>query len=146
MQLTTCSPRYAMRPFNRSSRLFDDFFAPFNTVLNEGVSNVRQPVVDIYEKGDLLVIEAELPGLEKEDIKVDVKGRYLTLSGERESSEEVKEEGSYRKERRYGKFERTFRLPHEVTEKQIDAQYRNGVLTLSVEKPEEQKPKQITIN
>jgi HSP20 family protein len=135
-----------MRPANRSHRLFDDFFAPFNSVFDGASQYMRQPVVDIYEKDDVLVIEAELPGLEKEDIKVDVQGRNLTLSGERESKEEVKEEGSYRKERRYGKFERTFRLPQEVTEKQVDAHYHNGVLTLRIEKPEEQKPKQITIN
>lgn len=146
MQLTTCNPRFALRPFTRSTNLFDDFFTPQAGVYHESSAGVVQPVVDIYEKDETLVFEAELPGIEKEDIKVDVKGRHLSLSGERHNTSDVNEEGRYRKERRHGKFERTFKLPFEVTEEQIDATYRNGVLILSVAKPEEQKAKQITIN
>ena len=144
MYLTTCNPRYGLKP-HRSTRLFDDFFTPFNSVF-EDVSTGMQPAVDIYEKDEKLIFEAELPGIEKDKIKVDVKGRVLTLSGEHEQDEEAKENGRYRRERRFGKFERTFKLPFEVTEKQIDASYTNGVLVLKVDKPEEQKPKEITIN
>jgi HSP20 family protein len=146
MQMTTCNPRFARRGLNRNSHLFNEFFAPFDGVFNQAAVGTHFPVVDIYEKDEKLVFEAELPGLEKENINVDVKGRTLSLSGERENKNEVKEEGRYRKERRFGKFERSFKLPFEVTEEQIDATYRNGVLVLTVDKPEEQKPKQITIN
>lgn len=144
MYLTTCSPRYGLKPHRRTS-LFDDFFTPFNTVFDE-VGTGLHPAVDIYEKDEKLILEAELPGIEKDKIKVDVKGRLLTLSGEHDRDEETKENGRYRRERRYGKFERTFKLPFEVTEEHIDANYTNGVLVLKIEKPEEQKPKQITIN
>ncbi len=146
MQMTAYNPRFLRRPLGSSSNLFGDFLTPFGTVFNEVSSQSLYPAVDIYEKDEKLVFEVELPGFEKEKISVDVQGRVLTLSGERESSAEVKEEGRYRKERSYGKFERSFKLPFEAAEKQIQAAYRDGVLTLTVEKPEEQKPKQITIN
>ena len=144
MYLTTCNPRYGLKP-QRSNRLFDDFFAPLNSVFEDASADMH-PAVDIYEKDEKLVFEAELPGIEKDKIKVDVKGLLLTLSGEHDHDEESKENGRYRRERRYGKFERTFKLPFEVTEDHIDASYANGVLVLKIEKPEEQKPKQITIN
>ena len=144
MYLTTCNPRYGLKPHRRTS-LVDDFFAPFNSVFEDFTTGLH-PAVDIYEKDEKLVLEAEIPGIEKDKIKVDVKGRLLTLSGEHDRDEESKENGRYRRERRYGKFERTFKLPFEVTEEHIDASYTDGVLVLKIEKPEEQKPKQITIN
>lgn len=145
MYLTTYRPRFGLKPQRRST-MVDDFFAPMNGWLeDDGVSNVH-PAVDIYEKDDKLIFEAELPGIEKEKIKVDVKGHLLTISGEHGSDSETKVNGHYRRERKFGKFERTFKLPFEVTEEHIDASYKDGVLRLSVERPEEQKPKQITIN
>ena len=146
MHLTTCTPNRNLRPFNRNLNLFDDFFAPFSGIVSSSAQNGYRPSVDIYEKDDKLCIEAELPGFDKEHIKVDVKGRLLTIGGERASSEEVAEENKYRSERHYGSFERSFKLPFEVSEEQINAHYKDGVLTLLVEKPEEQKAKQITIN
>lgn len=145
MYLTTCNPRYGLKP-HRRSWLMDDFFTPFNSLFEDVSVNGLHPAVDIYEKDEKLVFEAELPGIDKDKIKVDVKGRLLTLSGGHDSDEETKENGHYRRERRVGKFERTFKLPFEVTEAQIDATYKDGVLVLKVDKPEEQKPKQITIN
>jgi len=144
MYLTTYRPRLGYGP-HRHTRLFDDFFAPLAGAPKEAGKGLH-PAVDIYEKDDAIIVEAELPGIEKEKIKVDVKGRLLTLSGEHDREEETEEDGRYRRERRFGKFERTFRLPFEVTEEHIDASYNNGVLVLKIEKPEEQKPKQITIN
>jgi HSP20 family protein len=146
MHFTTCSPHRNLRPFNRNLNLFDDFFAPFSGVVNDTVARGYRPSVDIYEKEDRLCIEAELPGFDKENIKVDVNGRLLTIGGERVSNEAVKDENKYRRERHFGSFERSFKLPFEVNEEQISATYKDGVLTLLVEKPEEQKPKQITIN
>ncbi|MGA7277202.1 MAG: Hsp20/alpha crystallin family protein [Desulfocapsaceae bacterium] len=146
MQLTTYTPRFGMKPYRNTLNLFEDFFAPFNQVFEPGNGNGLQPAVDIYEKDEMLLIEAELPGLEKEDIKVDVQGRLLTLGGEHVRDQESKENGNYRRERRIGRFERTFKLPFEVSDEQIEAVYKNGVLTLKVSKPEEQKVKQITIN
>lgn len=146
MQMTTYNPRTVRRPLRPSSQLLGNFLAPFGGIFDDLPSQTIYPAVDIYEKDEKLVFEAELPGFKKEKISVDVQGSMLTLSGERESSAEAKEEARYRTERNYGKFERSFKLPFEATEKQIQATYRDGILTLTVEKPEEQKPKQITIN
>ncbi len=104
MKLTTYNPRLVRRPLRSASPFFGDFLAPFAGVYNEDSTETFYPAVDIYEKDEKLVFEAEFPGIEKEKISVDVQGRMLTLSGERESSDEVKEEGRYRKERSYGKF------------------------------------------
>jgi HSP20 family protein len=144
MYLTTRRPRFGLKP-HRHISLFDEFFAPFSTIYSENGSGLH-PAVDIYEKDEKIIVEAELPGIEKEKIKVDVKGRLLTLSGEIDREDKTEEDGRYRRERRFGKFERTFQLPFEVTEEHVDANYTDGVLVLKIEKPEEQKPKQITIN
>lgn len=145
MHLTTCTPRFGLKPYRHAS-LFDDFFAPLNMVFDDVATSALQPAVDIYEKDGKLVFEAELPGIDKENIKVDVKGRLLTLAAEHKIDEESKENGRYRRERRFGKFERTFKLPFEANEEKIEAIYKDGVLVLKVDRPEEQKAKQITIN
>ena len=146
MYLTTYNPRRTLRSFNRNLNLFDDFFAPFSGIVNDTDGRGFRPSVDIYEKEDRLCLEAELPGFSKENIKVDVKGNLLTIGGERASDEELKGDRNYRRERYFGSFERSFKLPFEVKEEQISATYKDGVLTLLVEKPEEIRPKQITIN
>lgn len=127
--------------------LFDDFLTPFAVSNHRPVlkDNLGLPV-DIYEKDDLIVIEADLPGVEKDAISVDVQGKYVTLSGERKSEEEVKDESSFRRERRYGKLERTFSLPFEVKSNNVKANFNNGVLKLEISKPEEQVAKKIDIN
>jgi HSP20 family protein len=91
-------------------------------------------------------MKAELPGVEKDKIAIDVDGRILTLKGERISDSEVKEENYYRRERSYGRFQRSFTLPLETDSEKIKAEYKDGVLHLNIPKPESQKPKQITIS
>ncbi len=147
MQLTRCAPRHGiMRRQSDFSRLFDDFLAPFSVNGNGIEVNGMTPSVDIYEHDEKIVLNAELPGLKKEDITVDLKGKTLTLKGERKTEEEVKEENSYRRERHYGKFERSFRLGFEVDPETVEAKYENGVLKLTIPKPQEQKNKQIAIH
>ena len=102
--------------------------------------------VDIYEKDNTIVINAELPGVAKEDISVDIKGKLVTLGGERKSEEEINEKNTYRRERKYGKFERSFNLPFEVSGESVKATYNSGVLRLEIPRPEEQVAKKITIN
>jgi HSP20 family protein len=104
------------------------------------------PAVDLYEKDDYFVIKAELPGVDKKDIAIDLKDRVLTLSGERSYENEVKEDSYYRRERSYGKFQRAFTLPAEVDSDKIKAEFKDGLLRIEVPKPEEQKPKQVTIH
>ncbi len=146
MYLTTYNPRRTLKPFNRNLDLFDEFFAPFSGIVKDTAAGGFRPSVDIYEKEDKLCLEAELPGFSKENIKVDVKGNLLTIGGERVNDEEVKEEQKHRRERYFGSFERSFKLPFDVKEEQIQATFKDGVLTLLVERPEEMKPKLITIN
>ena len=127
--------------------LFSDFFAPMTVAgKHDGLFSNRELKVDIYEKDNTIVINAELPGVAKEDISVDIKGKLVTLGGERKSEEEIKDDNCYRRERRYGKFERTFNLPFEVNSDSVKATYSNGVLRLDIPKPEEQVAKKITVN
>jgi HSP20 family protein len=124
--------------------LFDDFFSP---VANTGTSSLNKlmPSVDIYEKDDKVYFEAEVPGFNKEDLHVDVHGKIVTLSGERKMEQE-ENENSYRKERRHGRFERSFQLGFEADGDAVEAKYNNGILTVAVAKPEEQQKKQIDIH
>lgn len=145
MQLTRYNPRYR-RGYRRNllPSLMDEFFSPMMattpTLMNQVV-----PSVDIYEKDEKVFFEAELPGFNKDDLKVDVKGKTVTLSGERKQERE-ENENSYRKERRYGKFERSFHLGFEADSESVVAKYENGILTVEVPKPQEIQAKQITIN
>ena len=147
MELVRWNPRRDL--FNwplRTNRVFEGFFHPalFN---EEGVSVWNwHPVVDIYENDDNIVITAELPGVDKKDISVDVNGRILTLKGERSADNEVKEDNYYRKERSYGKFERSFTLPADVDPDKVKADFKDGILKLDIPKPEAHKPKQITVH
>jgi HSP20 family protein len=128
------------------NHLFDDVFSP---VVREdsGLSlGNRYPIVDIYDNDENIVITAELPGIDKEDIVIDVKDGVLSLKGERSSENEVKEKTYYRRERTFGKFERIFRLPADIDPEKISADYKDGVLKIDIPKPEEQKPKQITVH
>ena len=131
---------------NRMNHLFDEFFSPVSRGDRDLSMWNWDPVVDIYDNDDRIVIKAELPGIEKKDIAVDVKDRVLTLKGERSSDNEVKEEKYYCRERTFGKFERSFTLPTDIDPEKIDANYKDGVLKIEIPKPEEQKPKQITVH
>lgn len=103
------------------------------------------PDVNIFAKGDDIVLQADLPGLGKDQIQVEVHDHSLTLRGERKK-EEVKDEDYYRCERPYGAFNRVFTLPSTVDVNKIDASFKDGVLTVKLPKSEEAKPAQITIH
>ncbi len=104
------------------------------------------PVVDIYDNDETIVINAELPGIDKKDIVVDVTGNVLTLKGERSTANEVKNEKYHRRERTFGKFERAFTLPEDVDPEKIQADYTDGVLEIKIPKPEKKEPKKITVH
>ena len=93
------------------------------------------PDIDIFERDDRIVIRADVPGMNAEDIEVSVEGDILTISGRREEEKEVKEEDYYCCERSSGEFSRTVRLPAGVTAEQVQAHYENGVLEVSVPRP-----------
>lgn len=103
------------------------------------------PKVDIYEKGGNIVLKAEVPGVSKEDVEVNIENNILTLRGERKQEKEVKEDDFYRMERYHGSFTRSFTLPRTVDPEKIEAKYRDGVLEVTLPKMEEAKQKKIQI-
>ena len=126
---------------DRINRLFDDMFP--ETQEDFGLMDWR-PTVDTYEKEDAIVFKAELPGVKKEDVDIDINNNVLTIKGERHY-EDVKDEEYYRRERFHGKFQRAFTLPDNVDTSNIDASYNEGVLEVTVPKTEETQTKKIEI-
>jgi HSP20 family protein len=104
------------------------------------------PAVDIYETENALVVKADLPDIQEKDIDIRVENNTLTIRGERKFQKEVNEDNYLRVERAYGTFTRSFSLPNTVNTEGIQAEYRNGVLTVNMPKREESKPKQIKIS
>ena len=131
---------------NRFNRLFDDPFFRVGRMDDDAGMGLWNPAVDLYEKDDHFMIKAELPGVDKKTIKIDLQDRLLTLSGERTYDNEVKEENYYRRERSYGKFQRAFTLPADVDSDKIKAEFKDGLLQIEVPKPEEKKTKQVTVH
>ncbi len=131
---------------NHFSNFFGDPFFPAELAEDAGSRNVWQPAVDIFEKDGKVVIKAELPGMDKQDISLDIQNDVLTLRGERKYENEVKEENFYRKEMSHGTFVRSFTLPAGVDADRITAEFKDGILTVEVPSPESRKPKQITVH
>jgi HSP20 family protein len=106
------------------------------------------PRMDVYEKDGDLVIKAELPGVKKEDIKVEIEGGDLVVRGERKAESEVREDDYYRIERTYGTFYRRLPIPFDAKSDQIKASYNDGILEIKVPKPAEMAPeaKKITVS
>lgn len=103
------------------------------------------PVVDIFEKGDDLVISAEVPGLEQDDVDISIENNILMLRGERKRKTEFEEKDAYRLERTFGVFTRSFTLPKTVDSDRISASYKNGVLELTLPKVAQARPRKIEI-
>jgi HSP20 family protein len=103
------------------------------------------PKVDVVESGDAFTVEAEVPGLKKEDIQVTFWDRVLTIGGERKHEDEKTDKNYFQHERTYGKFKRSFKLGTEVDVDKISAAYQDGVLTLTLPKSEAAKPRQIEV-
>ena len=112
-----------------------------------GVAPARSwtPAVDIYEKDDTLILRAELPGVAKEDIDVTVEDGVLTLRGERKHEKDFEDATSYRRERWYGSFTRSFVLPETLDASRVAAKYDNGILQVTLPKAEAAKPRKIAI-
>ncbi len=131
----------------RMNRLFDQTLARTRGEEEEGIAtSTWMPSVDIYETADRVVLKAELPGLTREDIDINVRNNTLTLRGERKFEKEVKEENYLRIERAYGSFQRSFTLPATIQQDKIKAVFKDGVLEVSLPKAEEARPKQIKID
>ena len=119
-------------------RLFREFI--------EGPRNmVYLPALDIYEDEDKIVIEADIPGVKKEDIKISVEDNILTIKAEKKKEKKAEEKDIVYEEIAYGLYAREIDLPHTVDTEKIEAEYKDGVLKISLPKKEEVKPKQIEI-
>jgi HSP20 family protein len=103
------------------------------------------PAVDIYETENEIIVQAELPGVDRKDISLNLEKNVLTLKGERRFEKETKQENYHRIERSYGGFSRAFSIPAVVDEDKIRADYKDGILKIGLPKKEQVKPKQIQI-
>jgi HSP20 family protein len=132
---------------DRMNQLFNQNFSGFEDLgLEQPLTEQKLlPPVDIAEDDQNIMLQAELPGVKMEDLKITLENNVLTIAGERKLKEEVKKENYHRIERRFGKFTRSFTLPSGVDAEKVNAVFENGVLNITLPKPEEFKPKQITI-
>jgi HSP20 family protein len=137
-------------PFRGATALQDQVNRLFNEVFErsgeESSLTTWAPSVDIYETELELVVKADLPEVDPKDLDIRVENNILTIRGERKFEKKVNEENYLRVERAYGSFARSFTLANTVNSEAIKADYQNGVLTLTIPKKEEAKPKQIKVN
>jgi HSP20 family protein len=127
------------------NKLFDDFFGR-PLVRTEWTEGVWTPSVDVSEDKDNVIIKAEMPGMKKDDVKISVQDGVITLRGEKKQETEEKDKNYHRIERSYGSFCRSFQLPTTVKTDKIKASYKEGVLSVTLPKTEEVKPKEIPIS
>lgn len=130
---------------DRMNQLFSD---SFKTSYDEEGGRLAQdwvPAVDIYEDAEMIQLHAELPGMEMKEIEVKVANNTLQITGEKKLQNQEKKEGYHRVERVFGRFVRSFTLPSTVSQDKIKAKYDKGVLTVTLPKREETKPKNISI-
>lgn len=125
------------------NRVFDGFFGG----RGNGSSHTRRwvPAMDLSESEDNLVLRADLPGVSEDDVSVEVKDGVLTLAGERSDRHEKKTEGYHRVERAYGSFSRSLTLPDGIDAEKVHAEFENGVLEVTIPKPEARKPHKVAI-
>jgi HSP20 family protein len=128
-------------PFTQEfDRLFSSLFDSSGRQVQRWV-----PAMDLVEADDHFVLKADLPGLAEDDVAIEVQDDVLTISGSREAEQERKEQGWYRLERSYGSFSRSLTLPDGVDADKVEANFDRGVLEVRIPKPEERKPRRISI-
>lgn len=144
-------PQLSVWPgFGRLTDLRDEIDRLFDEPLTELARSSQllsgwTPAFDVYEDKDNYYVRAELPGMRKEDIELSMHNGSLSISGERKSEEQLKEAEVYRAERFFGHFQRTITLPAQVAVENIKAQYKDGILSVTLPKAEEAKPKHIDV-
>ena len=130
---------------DRMNRLFHESYRAQGAEDDWALGGTWAPAVDIYEQDNNIVLKAELPGVDPKDVDIQLENNTLTLRGERKLDSEVKKENYHRVERAYGAFTRSFTLPAVVDQGKIKAEFKDGVLRVTLPKREEAKPKQIQI-
>lgn len=148
---------WTLSPFRRMTNLRDEvdqlFDYAFGRLLGSHENGRNQqmlegwgPAVNLYDDKDSLTIQAELPGMKKDDIQINLQDGFLSISGERKQEQKFENAETYRSERFLGRFHRTISLPSEVDAEKIKASYNDGVLTVTLPKSEKAKPKQIPVS
>ena len=145
MPLIKWTPKGLRRADDELAGFFEDFLHPLNELRLVDGGNWH-PRADLVESKDAYEATLELPGLKKDDIKVNVEDNVLTVSGERVEEKQEKEKEYHRVERRYGSFCRTFSLPAKIDAEKIKASYKDGVLSVSLPKAPEAKRKEVKID
>lgn len=130
---------------NRISRLLNDAFGGLDWQYRDSVSASWVPPVDIFEEKDAIRIVAEVPGVRPQDVKISLEGNVLTVHGQKQQLAEERTERVHRYERTYGEFERTFSLPSSVDANKISASYEHGLLTITLPKAEQARPREIQV-
>ncbi|MGD8534543.1 MAG: Hsp20/alpha crystallin family protein [Candidatus Aminicenantes bacterium] len=128
----------------RMNRLFEEAYTSRGDE-KDLVSSTWNPSVDIYEKENAIILKAELPGIDENDIELKIEDSTLTLKGDRKFEKETKEENYHRIERSYGSFYRSFTLPRNIDQDKIKAESENGILKVTLPKKAELKPKKVKI-
>jgi len=129
----------------RMNRLFEDLLPSTRKGKEELNAGTFYPAVDIYEEDKEIILKAELPGIKKNDVQIEINDGVLTLRGERKFEKEDKKGNYHRIERGYGSFHRSFTLSTTIDRDKIKAHYKNGILEVTLPKTEEAKPKSIPI-
>lgn len=144
MTLVRWRPTDIMGIQNEIDRVFDSFFQGGRYVPTREM--VWAPAVDLRENENEFTLVAELPGVQKEDVRISLTDNVLSIRGEKKAEQEVKNENWHQVERSYGKFERHFHLTSPVNAGGIKARYADGILTVTLPKAEEAKPREIKID
>ncbi len=139
--------KFNSRPFGRDKHFPNTFDSLFNGFMHDMDKEVRsfRPHVDILESDQAFTLEVTLPGMKKEDIKIDLEKNVLTISGERHERKEDKSGKVIRVESNYGQFTRSFNLPDEVNADKASAQFEDGILHITLPKTEAKKSRSISI-
>ena len=134
-------------PFTELSRLQDEVFKTWNNEERAAAqpSLAFRPLVDIVEAKDAIWLKAELPGVKLDDVHIEIEKNVLTVRGERKSEQKVEKDGFYRFERRFGNFARSFVLPETVDGAAIEAELKDGVLTIKLPKKAVEQARKITV-
>jgi HSP20 family protein len=125
------------------NRVFDAFFGGNDA--RRAVGRRWMPAMDLVETADHLVLRADLPGLTRDDVAIEIKDGVLTVSGERKAESEDESQGYYRVERAFGAFSRSLTLPDGIDAQAVDAEFSDGVLEVRIPKPAERKPHRVQI-
>ena len=130
------------------NRLFNTFFEPANGSNGSSSTGLRRwiPAMDLVESEDTFVLRADLPGLSEDDVNIELEENVLTISGERKTEHEQRKDGYYRVERASGAFSRSLTLPEGVDPERVEASFDRGVLEVRIPKPEQRKPRKVTIS